>query len=167
MSWEALRLTSRTPAEVYHTLGAHGVEELLRDARNAVWREYPTETRSFEAVRDRLKEVYDRNLRIWRAIKKPTPEAFFANLLPQAADGHIRQALVLTWMMMPRAGGRELKDATRIVDSIFQRMLDNWQQDNATFTKGTGKKAGKAKAASKKKPAARKAGRRTGKISKK
>lgn len=160
MSWEALRLTSRTPSEVYHTLGPHGVEELLRDARNAVWREYPAEGRTFEAVRAKLLEVYDRNLKVWSAIKKPTPEAFFANLLPLAADGHIRQALVLTWMMMPRSGGRDFGKVSKIVDTIFQRMLDNWEADNQTFTEAPRKRGPrKAKAAAK--------GRSTKKASKK
>ena len=40
MSWEALRLTSRTPSEVYTVLGPHGVEKLLADARDTVWRAY-------------------------------------------------------------------------------------------------------------------------------
>ena len=143
MSWEALRLTSRTPSDVYHTLGPHGVEELLRDARNAVWREYPAEGRTFEAVREKLLEVYDRNLKVWGRIKKPTPEAFFADLLPLAADGHIRQALVLTWMMMPRSGGRDFKQVSKIVGAVFQRMLDNWAADNETFTETPRKRAAK------------------------
>jgi hypothetical protein len=143
MSWEALRLTSRTPSEVYHTLGPHGVEELLRDARNAVWREYPPENRTFDAVRAKLLEVYDRNLKVWSAIRKPAPEAFFADLLPLAADGHIRQALVLTWMMMPRSGGRDFKQVSKIVGAIFQRMLDNWEADNDTFTESPRKRPAK------------------------
>src|SRR5688500_12221769 len=149
MSWEALRLTSRTPSEVYATLGPHGVEELLHQARGAVWREYPAETRSYAAVKQRLVQVVERNLKVWNAMKKPTPESFFADLLPFAADGHMRQALVLTWRMMPRTGGRDAKDAGRIVRDIFDRMLAGWDQDEATFT-------GKA-ATRPKKPAPRKA----------
>jgi hypothetical protein len=141
MSWEALRLTSRTPSEVYGVLGPHGVEELLHQARNAVWREYPQETRSFEAVRARTVEVFERNMKVWAAIKKPTPEAFFQNLIPQAADGHIRQALVLTWMMMPRAGGRDFKDTVKIARAIFDRMLQAWEEDNQTFTGKAAKRA--------------------------
>ena len=38
MSWEALRLTSRTPAELLSVLGPQGMDEWLRDARNACWR---------------------------------------------------------------------------------------------------------------------------------
>ena len=138
-----MRLTSRTPSEVYHTLGAHGVEELLRDARNAVWREYPAEGRTFEAVREKLLEIYDRNVKVWGKIKKPTPEAFFADLLPLAADGHIRQALVLTWMMMPRSGGRDFRQVSKIVGAIFERMLENWAADNETFTETPRKRPAK------------------------
>src|SRR5687767_1999777 len=98
MSWEGYRLTSKAPAEVYAVLGPHGVDELLHHARNAIWREYPEADRSFAAVRQRVREVFDRNIKVWRAIKKPSPQAFFENLLPHAADGHIRQALVTCWM---------------------------------------------------------------------
>jgi hypothetical protein len=148
MSWEALRLTSRTPSEVYDTLGPHGVEELLREARSAVWRETPEAERNYRNVRRRLQEVFDRNMAVWGRIKKPSPEAYFADLLPLAADGHIRQALVLTWMMMPRAGGREFKDVAKIVAHLFQRTLDNWDEDDVIFTKGFGggKKKSPAKA---------------------
>ena len=145
MSWEALRLTSRTPSEVYGTLGPHGVEELLHAARGAIWREYPAETRTYQAVKQRLTEVLERNLKVWNAMKKPTPEGFFANLLPLAADGHVRQALVVTWMMMPRTGGREVKDAGKIVRGIFERMLAGWDEDEATFTGKSGKRTGKTK----------------------
>ena len=126
------------------------MEELLRDARNAVWREYPPEGRTFEAVREKLLEVYGRNLKVWGAIRKPTPEAFFADLLPLAADGHIRQALVLTWMMMPRSGGRDFRQVSKIVGAIFERMLENWAADNETFTETPRKRpAKKAKATAK------------------
>ena len=157
MSWEALRLTSRTPSEVYGTLGPHGVEELLHEARGAVWREYPAETRSHDAVRRRFVEVIERNLKVWNAMKKPTPESFFADMLPFAADGHVRKALVVTWMMMPRTGGRDAKDAGAIVRGIADRMLDGWDEDERTFT-GKGRTTRKAKlpAKAKKKPPARK-----------
>lgn len=140
MSWEALRLSSKTPAEVYETLGPHALEELLRDARNAVWRELPEAERTFTNARKHLMAAFDRNIAVWKKIKKPAPEAFFANLLPNAADGHIRQALVLTWMMMPRAGGRDFKDVAKIVSAVFERMIENWDQDNVTFTKGPRKR---------------------------
>src|SRR5689334_14350561 len=51
MSWEAFRLTSKSPAEVYHVLGPHGVDDLIRKMMDACWREYPEETRSFDSVR--------------------------------------------------------------------------------------------------------------------
>jgi hypothetical protein len=80
--------------------------------------------------------VFERNMKVWSSIKKPSPAAFFENLLPNAADGHVRQALVLTWMMMPRAGGRRFSDSSKIVRFIFDRTLANWDEDNAIFTKG-------------------------------
>jgi hypothetical protein len=134
MSWEAFRLSSRTPAEVLHVLGPHGVDELIRKMMDACWREYPEAERSFEAVRQRVIDVYERNMRHWSTIRKPAPAAYFDNLLPYAADGHMRQALVLTWMMMPRAGGRNFSDVKKIVARIFQRNLDAWDQDYLTFT---------------------------------
>jgi hypothetical protein len=141
MSWEALRLTSRTPSEVYGVLGPHGVEELLREARNVCWREQGGENRSVAIARKALIDVFERNMKVWAGIKKPSPEAFFTNLAPHAADGHIRQALVLTWMMMPRAGGRSFVDVAKIVRHLFDRTLANWEEEDAIFTKGWGKKA--------------------------
>jgi hypothetical protein len=146
MSWEALRLTSRTPSEVYTVLGPHGVEKLLADARDAVWRDYPAEGRTLTAARKQLQFVFDRNMKVWSSIKKPTPEAFFQDLAPNNADHHIRQALVTTWMMMPRTGGRDFKDTIKIVRRIFDRMLEAWEEDDRTFTKGpTRKPAAKRK----------------------
>jgi len=141
MSWEALRLTSRTPSEVYTVLGPHGVEKLLADARDAVWRDYPAEGRTLAAARKQLQFVFDRNMKVWSAIKKPSPEAFFQDLAPNVADGHIRQALVTTWMMMPRTGGRDFKDTAKIVRRIFDRLLDSWAEDDHTFTKAPPKKS--------------------------
>ena len=159
MTWEAFRLTSKSPAEVYHVLGPHGVDDLIRKMMDVCWREYPEESRTFDNVRRRVLEVYNRNMRVWGAIRKPTPQSFFENLLPYAADGHMRQALVLTWMMMPRAGGRDFKDVKKIVEQIFQRNLAAWEEDNRTFT-ATPPKAKKkttmkapAKKAMKRKPA--------------
>ncbi len=160
MSWEAFRLTSKSPAEVYHVLGPHGVDDLIRKMMDACWREYPEETRSFDNVRKRVLEVYNRNMRVWSAIKKPAPQAFFENLLPYAADGHMRQALVLTWMMMPRAGGREFSSVKKIVGEIFDRNLAAWEEDNGTFTAAAAKKpkkrparkSAKAKPVKKKRP---------------
>jgi len=156
MSWEALRLTSRTPSEVYTVLGPHGVEKLLADARDAVWREYPAEGRTLAAARKQLEFVFDRNMAVWASIKKPSPAAFFEDLQPTVADGHIRQALVTTWMMMPRTGGREFKDTVKIVRRIFDRILEAWKEDEDTFTKGPGKKPAAKAPKAKKKPAAKK-----------
>jgi hypothetical protein len=135
MSWEALRLTSRSPSECLTVLGPHGVDELIRDARADCWREYPPDDRTVANVKRVFTEVFDRNLRHWRSIKKPTPAAFFENLLPHAADGHIRQALVLCYMMLPR-GQKSVAIVADTVTQIFQRSLDAWDADYATFTKG-------------------------------
>jgi hypothetical protein len=134
MTWEAFRLTSKSPSEVYHVLGPHGVDDLIRKMMDACWREYPEDSRTFDNVRRRVMEVYNRNMRVWGAIRKPTPQSFFENLLPYAADGHMRQALVLTWMMLPRAGGRDFKDTRKIIEQIFKRNLQAWEADNKTFT---------------------------------
>jgi hypothetical protein len=134
MTWEAFRLTSKSPAEVYHVLGPHGVDELIRKAMDACWREYPDESRNFDNVRKRMLEVYNRNMKHWAGIRKPTPAAFFERLLPYSADGHMRQALVLAWMMMPRAGGRKFGDVKKIVADIWERNLSAWEEDNRTFT---------------------------------
>ena len=149
-TWEAFRLTSKSPAEVLHVLGPHGVDELIRKAMDAVWREYPEESRTYESAKERMLEVYNRNMRHWSRIKKPAPAAFFDNLLPYTADGHMRQALVLAWMMMPRAGGRDFSDVKTIAARIFQRNLAAWDEDHGTFTS--------AKRAKKPKPSAKKAG---------
>ncbi|MEO6434904.1 MAG: hypothetical protein ABIP55_03970 [Tepidisphaeraceae bacterium] len=157
-TWEAFRLTSKSPNEVLHVLGPHGVDDLIRMAMDAVWREYPEETRSYENVKKRMLEVYQRNMRHWNSIAKPTPAAFFDKLLPYTADGHVRQALVLAWMMMPRAGGRDFKDVKKIVAAIFQRNLTAWDEDHRTFTAASARKKPPAeKPARKKKPVAKKA----------
>ena len=147
MSWEAFRLTSKSPAEVYHVLGPHGVDDLIRKMMDACWREYPEETRTFDNVRRRVMEVFNRNMKVWNSIKKPAPQAFFQNLLPYAADGHMRQALVLAWMMMPRAGGRDFSDVKKIVAKTFERNLAAWDEDNRTFTTAPKKKPARAKPA--------------------
>ncbi|MGH7215487.1 MAG: hypothetical protein ACREIT_12045 [Tepidisphaeraceae bacterium] len=154
MTWEAFRLTSKSPAEVLHVLGPHGVDDLIRKMMDACWRESPEEGRSFESVRRLVQQVYDRNMRVWSRIKKPTPQAFFEDLLPHNADGFMRQALVLTWMMLPRAGGRDFSQVKKIVADVFARNMTAWAEDNRTFT-GTAK-ARKAKTApTKRKPAAK------------
>jgi hypothetical protein len=155
MTWEAFRLTSKSPSEVLHVLGPHGVDDLIRKAMDACWREYPEETRTFENVKKRVLEVFNRNLRVWSAIKKPTPQSFFENLLPYAADGHVRQAMVLTWMMMPRAGGRDFSDTKQIISHIFERNLQAWEEDHRTFS-GAPKQKASARNPAAKKPAAKK-----------
>ena len=141
MTWEAFRLTSKSPSEGLTVMGPHGVDDLIIKMRDAVWREYPEESRTFENVKRRVGEVFARNMKVWSAIKKPAPAAFFENLLPYAADGHMRQALVLAWMMMPRAGGRDFKDVKRIVTDIYERNMAAWERDNATFTAAPKKRA--------------------------
>ena len=149
MSWEAFRLTSKSPSEVLHVLGPHGVDDLIIKMRDAVWREYPEESRTFANAKKRVAEVFTRNMKVWSAIKKPAPAAFFENLLPYAADGHMRQALVLAWMMMPRAGGRDFKDVKRIVTDIYERNMAAWERDNATFTAAPKKRTAAKKSAKK------------------
>lgn len=134
MSWEAFRLTSKSPSELLHTLGPHGVDHLIRQALDVLWREYPEESRTFVNVRKRAMELYARNMKVWATIKKPSPAAFFENLLPYPADGFFRQAMVLSWMMMPRTGGRDVKDVRKIVAAIFERNVAAWEQDHRTFT---------------------------------
>ena len=154
MSWEAFRWTAKSPSELYHVLGPHGVDDLVRQMIAAVWRDLPAEGRTFEGAVQASRQVFDRNIGVWRRIKKPGPEEFFADLQPHPADGFLRQAMVLTWMMMPRSGGREVKDALRIVTDIFERNLTAWDDDNVTFTGGTKKKSRKpAKPAAKAKGA--------------
>lgn len=162
MSWEAFRWTAKTPTELYHTLGPHGVDELIRNALADVWRGLPEEGRTVAGAIAAAREVAERNVAVWRKIKQPSPAAFFEDLRPTSADGHFRQAMVLCWMMMPRSGGRKVGDALRIVSQVFERNLAAWEEDNGTFT-GTGKKtkmsparAAPAKRATTKKAASKK-----------
>jgi len=151
MSWEANRWTAKTPSELYHTLGPHGVDELIRNGLADVWRALPEEGRTIEAAIGAAREVADYNTGVWRKIRQPSPAAFFEGLRPTNADGHFRQAMVLCWMMMPRSGGRKVSDALKIISQIFERNLAAWREDNATFTgtrakptrKGSAKKAPK------------------------
>ena len=144
MSWEAFRLTSKSPAELYTVMGPAGVDGLVRQALQECWSSLPEENRTFDAWRKRATETFARNRKIWSAIKRPTPAAFFDNLAPYPSDGHLRQAMVLCWMMMPRAGGRDFKDVVKVMDAIFQRNLESWEFDNRTFTKGPAKRASAA-----------------------
>lgn len=153
MSWEAFRLTSKSPSELYDVLGPEGPDHLVRQFLTACWNALPAGERSFAAWRKLVSEVYLRNLAVWSRIKKPNPAAFFESLRPDPADGHLRQAFVLTWMMLPRAGGRDLKDARRVIESLYERNVAAWEADNVTFTKGpkkAAKKTSRAKPAKKK-----------------
>lgn len=160
MSWEAFRLSSKSPAELLTVMGPNGVDHLVRDALMACWRSLPEEGRSFAAWRERADQLWQRNMRVWTKIRKPTPEAFFADLATYESDGFFRQALVLTWMMLPRSGGRDFKDTFGIIRRIFDRNVEAWQADHATFTGGKRKPARPprpAKSAAKARPTATKA----------
>ena len=156
MSWEAYRWTAKSPSELHHTFGPQGVERLVQQMLDACWRESEAEGRSLATVKRAAQEVFDRNVAAWAKIKQPSPAAFFDNLLPHAADGFLRQAMVLCWMMMPRAGGRKVSDVRKIVGEIYRRSLDAWDADEATFTgKSLKKKSGpKVAARGKRKKAA-------------
>jgi hypothetical protein len=163
MSWEAFRLTSKSPSELLHTLGPHGVDDLMRQSLNAVWRDYPPEQRSYEAVRRAAGDVFARNMKVWTAIKKPTPEAFFADLQPHQADGFMRQAFVLCWMMLPRTGGRDFKETHGILRAMFERNMDAWEQDNQIFTGPKKKRAKRQAGATAVKKAAKKVAKKAAK----
>ena len=151
MSWEAYRWTAKSPSELFHVLGPHGVDHLVRQALDACWRELPDDRRALADVKAAAREVFDRNTRVWNRIKKPEPAAFFDNLLPKPADQFLRQAMVTCWMMMPRVGGRKVSDVTKIVTAMFERNLSAWDQDNATFTGKKTRPAAKRKSAPPKK----------------
>ena len=150
MSWEAFRLTSKSPSELYDVLGPEGVDHLVRQALTECWNELPPGDRSLAAWRRVAGELFERNMSVWRKIKKPEPAAFFQDLAPRPADGHLRQALVLCWMMLPRAGGRDIKDARRVIEHLYERNVAAWEADNATFTKAPRKPASSKKAPAKK-----------------
>ena len=140
MSWEAFRLTSKSPSELYAVMGPAGVDGLVRQALQECWSSLPEDMRTYEAWRDRAAKTFARNRKVWSAIKKPTPAAFFDNLAPYPSDGHLRQAMVMCWMMLPRAGGRHFKDVVKAMDRIFERNMDAWAADNRTFATKTPKK---------------------------
>jgi hypothetical protein len=48
--------------------------------------------------------------------------------------------MVLSWMMMPRTGGRTFADTVKIIQRLYDRNVAAWEEDNRTFTKGPGKK---------------------------
>src|SRR5947207_1229714 len=109
MSWEAFRLTSKSPGELMAVMGPNGVDALVREALMECWKSLREDDRTMPAWRKRAAEVFDRNMRHWNAIRKPTPGSFFANLAPFPSDGHFRQALVMCHMMLPR-GKRAIRD---------------------------------------------------------
>jgi len=134
MNWEAYRWTAKSPSELYRTLGPHGVDHLVRQMLDSCWRKTPEETRTLQDVKKLAREVLERNIQVWARIKQPSPAAFFEDLLPNEADQYLRQAMVVCWMMMPRTGGRKVADVRSIVTDIFQRNMDAWDADDATFT---------------------------------
>jgi hypothetical protein len=162
MSWEAFRLTSKSPSELYTVMGPAGVDGLVRQALQECWTSLPETERTFDAWKRRAEQTFIRNRRVWSAIKKPTPAAFFDNLAPFPSDGHLRQAMVMCWMMMPRAGGRDFKFVVKTMDQIFQRNMESWAADNRTFTHAPAKRAS---ATNKKKTVAKKS--KSAKIAKK
>ena len=140
MSWEAFRLTSKSPSELYGVMSPNGADHLVREMLMDCWRRLPEDQKTIDAWRREIDRVWQRNMRVWGAIKKPAPEAFFRDLAPFDADGHLRQALVLTWMMLPRAGGRDFGDVKKVVTKIYQRNVEAWEADNRTFSATPSKK---------------------------
>src|SRR3954469_2459726 len=102
MSWEAYRWTAKTPSELFHTLGPHGADHLVRQYLDAVWRELPDDQRDLASARGAADGGVFRNMKGGAGIKKPPPAAFFENLLPRETDQFLRQAMLVVWMMMPR-----------------------------------------------------------------
>src|SRR5262245_21894915 len=145
MSWEAFRLTSKSPSELYTVMGPAGVDGLVRQALQECWSSLPEDMRTYDAWRKRAEKTFARNRKVWAAIKKPTPAAFFDDLAPYPSDGHLRQAIVLCWMMLPRAGGRHFKDVVKAMDRIFQRNMEAWAADQRTFSAKPKKRAVKSK----------------------
>jgi len=150
LTWEAFRLTSKSPSELMTILGPHGVDNLVRQALATCWRELPSEERSLPVAKRSAQEAFDRNIRHWTSIKKASPGAFFENLAPHASDQYFRQALVLCHMMLPR-GKRALGDVRRIVTDIYSRNIEAWELDHRTLT-GAGPKRAAKTAASRAKP---------------
>lgn len=133
-------------------MSPNGVDHLIREMLMACWRYLPPEQRHLPTWRKHADDVFHRNMRVWRGIKKPKPQAFFENLLPHPEDGFMRQALVLGWMMLPRAGGRVFADVAKVVSAIYQRNLEAWESDNRTFTGVKAKKSTKVAKSTKKTP---------------
>lgn len=144
VSFEALRLTSHAPSEIYRIMGPNAVDGLIRQSLTTCWNSLAAETRSLEMWEKFVRDVYGRNMHAWEKIKQPSPANFFVDLRPEAADGYMRQGMILCFMMLPR-GKRSLAAVRQAVSGIFERNLAAWNDDHHTFTKG---------AAAKKKPAA-------------
>ncbi len=133
--WEAFRLTSKSPSELYDVLGPSGVDGLIRHVLVDCWNTLPSGERNLKAWRKRVDEIWSRNMAVWTRIKKPSPAAFFEDMRPDAADGHLRQALIMTWMMLPR-GKRDMKDVRAVITHIFERQRATWEEDEQTLKKG-------------------------------
>jgi hypothetical protein len=144
MSWEAFRLTSKSPLELMGVMGPNGVDALVRESLMECWKSLSAEDRTMTAWRKRAEEVFGRNMRHWNGIKKAVPSAFFDNLAPFASDGHFRQAMVMCHMMLPR-GNRALGDVAKEIRKIYERNIAAWEEDYKTFTKGVTKRAVVAK----------------------
>ncbi len=117
-----------------------GVDHLIREMLMDCWRRLPDDQKTLDAWKEEVDRVWSRNMKVWSSIKKPSPEAFFRDLQPFDADGHLRQALVLCWMMLPRTGGRKFGDVRKIVSKIYDRSVEAWHADNRTFTVAPRKK---------------------------
>ena len=57
--------------------------------------------------------------------------------------------MVLSWMMMPRTGGRDFKSTFAIIQRLYERNVAAWEEDNATFT-ASGKRTTKTTKGTKK-----------------
>lgn len=137
--WEAFRLTSKSPSEVYDVLGPSGVDGLIRHVLVDCWNALPAGSRDLKGWRKRVNDVWMRNFAVWSRIKKPSPAAFFEDLRPDTADGHLRQALIMTWMMLPR-GKRDMKDVRAVVTRIYERQLETWEEDEELLKRGASKR---------------------------
>src|SRR5438874_1272521 len=56
MSWEAFRLTSKSPSELMHVMSPGGVDNLVREMLMACWRSLPEEGHDMPAWRRRAAE---------------------------------------------------------------------------------------------------------------
>ena len=145
MSWEAFRWTAKSPSELYHVLGPHGVDDLIRQTSPPSGASCPPRARTFDGGRTGRPEVSTATSRSGGGSSSPprrrssTTSAPPRRRLPPPGDGP-----QLDDDAPRRRPG--LQDALRIVSQIFERNLANWHDDNATFT-GEKPKAGKKKPA--------------------